>query len=217
MFTGIIEELGTIKNISQKGNTLTLTIQSKKLLEDIKLGDSIAVNGVCLTVTDFSKNIFMADVMPETFKSTSLSILRQGSCVNLERAMAANGRFGGHFVTGHVDVTGNILRKTPMENAIYIEISVPKDFIHFILLKGSIALDGTSLTIFGVGEKSVTVSIIPHTSKESILGIKMPGDIVNIEFDMMAKYLYSFMNQKEKGNESKTSLSMDFLKENGFY
>lgn len=213
MFTGIIEELGTIKNISQKGQTQTLTIRASKIIEDVKLGDSISVNGVCLTVTDFTTDHFTADIMPETFKSTSLSMLKERSIVNLERAMSANGRFGGHFVTGHVDTTGHILNKNPKENAIYIDIQIPKELSHLLLLKGSIAIDGTSLTIFGVTAKTVTVSIIPHTAKESVLGIKKVGDIVNIEFDMMAKYLYNFM---QKNNQPQEKITFDFLKENGY-
>ncbi|WP_077213631.1 riboflavin synthase [Bacillus dakarensis] len=216
MFTGIIEELGTIKNISKKGNTLVLTIQASRILEDMNLGDSISVNGVCLTVTDFSNTDFLLDVMPETFNSTSLSILKKGSLVNLERAMSSSGRFGGHFVTGHVDTTGKIVKKEPKENAIYIEISYPEEFSHLTLYKGSICLDGTSLTIFGLTENTVTVSIIPHTAKESVLGLKKPGDMINIEFDMIGKYLHSFLSRDKEGNQQKKGITSDFLRENGF-
>lgn len=216
MFTGIIEELGTVQQIIEKGNTLLLGIGCKKILEDVKLGDSIAVNGVCLTVTEFDNRAFYADVMPETFKSTSLSQLKTGSKVNLERAMSANGRFGGHFVSGHVDGTGTILKREPKENAIYIQFSIPEEFQHFALLKGSIAVDGTSLTIFHKTADTVTVSIIPHTAKETVLGMKKPGDLVNIEFDMIGKYLFSFFQRKEEQSKSNGNITMDFLKENGF-
>lgn len=216
MFTGIIEELGTIKKITQQGKTLVMTITCEKILEDVKLGDSIAINGVCLTVTEFKDKWFQVDVMPETFKSTSLSSLRDGARVNLERAMASNGRFGGHFVTGHVDGVGQIVKKTPKENAIYIEIAIPEAYSHLALLKGSIAIDGTSLTIFGLESNTVTVSIIPHTAQETVLGFKRVGEIVNIEFDMIAKYLYSFMGKTDRSNSKNDGLTADFLKENGF-
>lgn len=216
MFTGIIEELGTIKKITQQGKTLVMTITCEKILDDVKLGDSIAVNGVCLTVTEFKDKWFQVDVMPETFKSTSLSTLRDGARVNLERAMASNGRFGGHFVTGHVDGVGQIVKKTPKENAIYIEIAIPEAYSHLSLLKGSIAIDGTSLTIFGLESSTVTVSIIPHTAQETVLGTKRVGEIVNIEFDMIAKYLYSFMAKTDRTNSKNDRLTADFLKENGF-
>jgi len=217
LFTGIVEETGVVKNISKTGKTLVLAIQAKVIMEDMKLGDSISVNGVCLTVTSFKQHEFTADVMPETFKDTSLSRLTNGSFVNLERAMAANGRFGGHFVTGHIDCVGRILERKTIENSISVEIEVPEQFSHLILEKGSIAVDGTSLTIFETKDHSVGVSIIPHTSSESVVGKKQVGDIVNLEFDMMAKYFYSFMN-RDKANSSRASnITPDFLKENGFY
>jgi len=216
MFTGLIEELGVIKKIMKKGHTLTLLIHAEKIMQDLHEGDSIAVNGVCLTVTHFSKAQFEADVMPETFKHTSLASLKEGSTVNLERAMRANGRFGGHFVTGHIDGTGRIRKRTYIENAILIEIEIPDTYSHFVLEKGSIAIDGTSLTIFKTSNNSVTVSLIPHTAKETVIGIKAEGEIVNLEFDVMAKYFYSFMNKKP--TEQKTSgVTAEFLKDNGFY
>lgn len=217
MFTGIIEELGTMKRIYQKAHTLTLNIQAAKIMQDLHVGDSIAVNGVCLTVTSFSKDQFEADVMPETFKNTSLSSLKTGSKVNLERAMSANGRFGGHFVTGHIDALGKIRKRTYIENAILIEIEIPEDFSHFVLKKGSIALDGTSLTLFKTTNHSVTVSLIPHTAKETVLGFKEEGEIVNLEFDVMAKYFYSFMKKQQEEEKPKSGLTADFLRENGFY
>ncbi|WP_102274940.1 riboflavin synthase [Cytobacillus massiliigabonensis] len=216
MFTGIIEELGTVKRAVKNGKTIKLTIKASKIIEDVHLGDSIAVNGVCLTVTDLNGKEFSMDVMPETFNGTSLSSVKEQTKVNLERAMAANGRFGGHFVTGHVDGTGQILKKSVSENAIYIDISVPNSFSHLLLMKGSIAIDGISLTVFGITDDSVTVSIIPHTAKETVLDLKHPGDSVNIEFDMLAKYLFSFMNKHQKDTSPKQTLSENFLKEHGF-
>ena len=216
MFTGLIEELGTMKKIIHKGNTLVLVIAAEKIMTDLHVGDSIAVNGVCLTVTKFTKDYFEADVMPETFKHTSLVSLKEGSKVNLERAMAANGRFGGHFVTGHIDGTGTIQKRTHVENAILIEIEIPEEFSQFVLERGSIAIDGTSLTIFKTTPNSVTVSLIPHTAKEAVLGLKREGEIVNLEFDVMAKYFYSFM-QKREATPKSSGLTTQFLKENGFY
>lgn len=216
MFTGLIEELGTMKKIIHRGNTLVLVIAAEKIMTDLHVGDSIAVNGVCLTVTKFTKDYFEADVMPETFKHTSLASLKEGSKVNLERAMAANGRFGGHFVTGHIDGTGTIQKRSHVENAILIEIEIPEEFSQFVLERGSIAIDGTSLTIFKAAPNSVTVSLIPHTAKEAVLGLKREGEIVNLEFDVMAKYFYSFM-QKREATPKSSGLTTQFLKENGFY
>lgn len=216
MFTGIVEELGVIKRIQAKGHTLILRIQAEKIMHDLHDGDSIAVNGVCLTVTSFTKDYFEADAMPETFKNTSLSTLKEGSRVNLERAMAANGRFGGHFVTGHVDGIGKISKKSRVENAILIDVEIPETYSKFVIEKGSIAIDGTSLTIFRTTNDSVTVSLIPHTAKETVIGLKSEGDIVNLEFDMMAKYFYSFMQKQQPEKKSK-GVTADFLRENGFY
>jgi riboflavin synthase len=216
MFTGIVEELGGIKRIHTKGHTLVLEVRAEKIMQDLHVGDSIAVNGVCLTVTGFAKDEFEADAMPETFKNTSLSSLKQGSKVNLERAMAANGRFGGHFVSGHVDGIGRIRKRTSVENAILIEIDIPEMYSNYVIEKGSIAIDGASLTLFRTSNDSVTVSLIPHTAKETVLGLKAEGEIVNLEFDMMAKYFYSFM-QKQQGEQKTKGITTDFLRENGFY
>ncbi|WP_147534897.1 riboflavin synthase [Bacillus marasmi] len=216
MFTGIIEEIGTMQKIHKQGSTLVLNIQASKILSDVHLGDSIAVNGVCLTVTEFSGTSFSVDVMPETFNSTSLAMLKPGSKVNLERAMAAGGRFGGHFVSGHVDGTGTIKAIKPEENAVYYTISVPKDGIRYCLHKGSVALDGTSLTIFYVKDSTITVSLIPHTRGETILGNKRVGDMVNIEFDLLGKYVFSMIEQKSEDEKQSTGITADFLKQTGF-
>lgn len=215
MFTGIIEETGIVKKINKSGKTLALTIKADLIMCDIHLGDSIAVNGVCLTVTSFDKNLFTMDVMPETFQATTLKLLKEGSFVNLERAMSANGRFGGHFVTGHVDGVGKIRAKKPIENSIFFEVEIPIEFSHLVMEKGSITVDGTSLTIFNCDEHSLSVSIIPHTAHLSIIGNKNIGDLVNIEFDMMAKYFFSFTQKKE--TKMATKITADFLKNNGFY
>ena len=197
----------------KKTTSLALTIQAKVVLDDVKLGDSIAVNGVCLTVTKFSEREFDVDVMPETFQSTALHELSSGSTVNLERSMPANGRFGGHFVSGHVDGVGVIKKKERVENALYLTIQVPSEYRKTMMIKGSIAVDGTSLTIFELGEDTLTISLIPHTQGATILAGKMVGDTVNIECDMLAKYVQQILQPSEK-NES--NVSMDLLKENGF-
>lgn len=214
MFTGIIEEVGTIGSMQGNDHAIQMTIHAAKIIHDINLGDSISVNGVCLTVTEFTGKSFTVDVMPETVKATSLISLKTGSSVNLERAMAANGRFGGHFVTGHVDGIGTIIRKKPSANAVYYDIKVSEDITSALVMKGSIAIDGISLTIFGLEDGKVTVSIIPHTLSETVLGGKQAGEIVNIECDMIGKYIKKFVQQS---TQSSSSLTTDFLKENGFY
>jgi len=198
MFTGIIEEMGTIKQIKTVSpQAIKLTVGAKKILTDVHLGDSISINGICLTVTDFNAEQFQVDVMPETIKSTSLSLLGEGSKVNLERSMPANGRFGGHFVSGHVDGTGKITKKVKQENSIYYTIELPENLAEYTLQKGSIAVDGISLTIFERSNHSFIISLIPHTVSETILGLKMEGDIVNIECDMFAKYVHQMFTERQ--------------------
>jgi riboflavin synthase len=217
MFTGIIEEIGSISNIKQTGESIIMSIDAKKILQDVQLGDSIAVNGVCLTVTSFSEKQFTVDVMPETVKATSLRALKRGSKVNLERAMAAGGRFGGHFVSGHADGLGVIKSKKPVDNAVYYEIEVSSDILQFIIYKGSVTVDGTSLTVFGLSENSFTISLIPHTTSETIIGLKGTGDIVNIECDMLGKYIDHFLSKRFNGSQNrKSTITSQFLEENGF-
>jgi len=214
VFTGIIEEIGTIQNVQNSKEAIVFTIGAKHILHDVSLGDSISVNGVCLTVTEFSAESFSVDVMPETVRSTSLSQLKKRSPVNLERAMAANGRFGGHFVSGHVDGIGKITKKHQVSNAVYYEIQVPEELTSTLIHKGSITVDGISLTIFGLDKEKVVISIIPHTLGETILGTKGVGDIVNIECDMVGKYIKKFVSQQVQTKGP--SLSKSFLEENGF-
>lgn len=211
MFTGIVEELGKVKAIQHATNCMQLTIESKKIVEDVHLGDSIAVNGVCLTVISFSSNQFTVDVMPETVKVTNIQSLQIGHYVNLERAMPANGRFGGHFVSGHIDGTGKILRKRKFANAVYVDIGISKELSKFCVMKGSVAIDGISLTIFDVMPNQLTVSLIPHTFDQTILGIKKEHTVVNIENDLLGKYV---INHLERNAD--TGITLDFLKENGF-
>lgn len=219
MFTGIIEEIGNVSNIQRTGGAFVLSIAAKRILEDVHLGDSIAVNGVCLTVTTFSKNHFTVDVMPETVKATSLHTVKPGSKVNLERAMAAGGRFGGHFVSGHIDGTGIIKRKQAFENAVYYEIKADSELLRYVIHRGSVAVDGTSLTVFDVSDHSFTLSLIPHTLSESVVGLKGTGDVVNLECDMIGKYVGHFMKNlsNHQRQMNKSEITEKFLEENGFY
>lgn len=212
MFTGIVEDIGTVKTLQSDKQSMEITVVSKKMIEDVKLGDSIAVNGVCLTVTRFNELELTMDVMPETVRATNLQQLAVGDPVNLERAMSANGRFGGHFVSGHVDGVGKILRKRPLANAVYIDIELSKELTSYCIPKGSITIDGTSLTLFHVEENGVTVSLIPHTYKETILGMKKIGALVNVETDLVGKYI---LHQLKSRQESPT-ITRDFLAQNGF-
>ncbi|GGF21301.1 riboflavin synthase subunit alpha [Halobacillus andaensis] len=214
MFTGIVEEIGSIKGIKTKTEAMELSIKAKDILNDVNLGDSISINGVCLTVTSYTDQSVEFDVMPETFRATNLHELQQGSPVNLERAMAAGGRFGGHLVSGHIDGTGQIVSKTPESNAVYYEIELPDELIKYFVYKGSIAVDGTSLTVFGVNENRVTISLIPHTMEHTVLGNKGPGDRVNIECDMIGKYVAHFLGKDEP--DEKSQMTKEFLSENGF-
>lgn len=212
MFTGIIEEIGTVKEIRHIGNNSFIKIQAEKIFEDMHMGDSIAVNGLCLTVTEFNNNIFRADVMNETLNRSSLGSLKQGSLVNLERAMSANGRFGGHIVSGHIDGTGIISDIKNDGIAIWYTVTAKPEIMRYIVEKGSIAIDGISLTVARVTDNSFSVSIIPHTAGNTNLSYKKSGDIVNLENDIIGKYIEKFTHQEK----NKSSISMNFLAENGF-
>lgn len=207
MFTGIVEEVGTVLRVTPSTASLQLTIKCTKVLSDVHKGDSIAVNGVCLTVANYSRNYFTADVMPETVKATTLQDLQSGSLVNLERAMIANGRFGGHFVSGHVDDTGEIISIQPKGNAIYMEVSVATDLLQYFIPKGSVTVDGTSLTVFGITEKGFIISLIPVTQEDSIIARKCTGDKVNVECDMLAKYIERLLSKKEEKASSEVSMA----------
>ena len=213
MFTGIVEEVGTVRRVGGG----TLSIDAEEILTDVRLGDSIAVNGVCLTVTSFDKNHFEADVMPETVRRTSLAELRRGSLVNLERALTLASRLGGHIVSGHIDGTGRILSFTEEGNAILLKISAEAGLLRYIIEKGSVALDGISLTVTEVTSQDFTVSLIPHTREVTILGERKAGDPINIENDVIGKYVERFLtvSQPEK-QEKKSALTAEFLLQNGF-
>lgn len=213
MFTGLIEEVGRMDSIFNGEKSLKLTILAEKILQDIKIGDSISTNGVCLTVVKFTNNSFTVDVMPETLRNTNLSKLKRGSIINLERALKLGDRLGGHIVSGHIDGTGNIIEFKVEDNATWITIETTRDVIKYIIAKGSIAIDGTSLTVVDVHENSFMVSIIPITKDETILLKKSAGDEVNLECDMVGKYIERFLNFKENKD---SVIDLDFLKQNGF-
>lgn len=212
MFTGIIEEVGTVKAVQRSGNNSFIRIQADKILSDVHLGDSIAVNGVCLTVTESDGSIFQADVMNETLKRSSLGSLKTGSVVNLERAMSANGRFGGHIVSGHIDGTGVIISIKNDGIAVWYKIKADSGIMRYIVEKGSVAIDGISLTVAEVGTGNFSVSIIPHTAGQTILSSKKAGDIVNLENDIIGKYVEKLINPKKQGS----NIDMAFLAERGF-
>ena len=193
MFTGIVEEKGTVGHISLAGISGSIAIKARKVLDGTRIGDSIAVNGVCLTVVSLRPDGFTADVMAETIRRTSLGSCQPGDPVNLERAMAADGRFGGHIVAGHIDGVGTIRSAVPEGNAVWITIDAPPQILRYIVEKGSIAIDGISLTVAYVDESVFKVSVIPHTAAETTLLSKKAGDIVNLENDIVGKYIEKLM------------------------
>ncbi len=215
MFTGIIEETGILQNIQRGSRSCVLTIGCSIVLEDTKIGDSIAVNGVCLTVTALGSSFFTADAMPETLDRSSLGQLVQGSTVNLERAMAANGRFGGHIVSGHIDGTGRITGIRQDDNAVWYTISADAKILRYVVEKGSVTIDGISLTVADVDESTLKVSIIPHTQKVTALHGKIAGSIVNLECDIIGKYVEKLLGPYS-GEEKKAGLTEDFLRQHGF-
>ncbi|GAA4125678.1 riboflavin synthase [Nocardioides fonticola] len=189
MFTGIVEELGTVAAIEEQGDAIRLTIRATTVLEDAGLGDSIAVNGCCLTVAERTEDTWTADVMQETLDKTSLACIAPGDRVNLERAVTAHTRLGGHIVQGHVDGVGHVVRRSPSEHWEVVEIALPPELARYLVDKGSITVDGISLTVVEAGAESFTVSLIPETLARTTLGFRQPGDRVNLETDVIAKYV----------------------------
>jgi len=216
MFTGIIEEIGVVTGIARGAKSSRVTISANIIFSDLKLGDSVSTNGVCLTVSEMTHRTFTADVMHETLKYTSLAGLASGTRVNLERAMAADGRFGGHIVSGHIDGTGVIRDIKRDDNAIIYTITASPDIVKYIVKKGSIAIDGISLTVTYVDNSSFSVSIIPHTLQETILADRKTGDCVNLEVDMLAKYIEKLLLGKDNTNTSESAITAEFLIKNGF-
>ena len=207
--------MGSIRSVRRGQHSSVLSIAAKDILSDLKVGDSVAVNGVCLTATTVDSGGFTADVMHETLNRSSLGSLTVGSHVNLERAMAANGRFGGHIVSGHIDGTGTITALRKDDNAVWYTISASQELLRYIVEKGSIAIDGISLTVAEVGESWFSISAIPHTVAVTTLGEKRPGDTVNLENDVIGKYVEKLLRPQPQ-ETAKSSLTLEFLAQHGF-
>ena len=210
MFTGIIEETGAVRHVSLHGNSGSIQIGAELVLKGTKPGDSIAVNGVCLTVTTMDSKSFTADVMAETLRRSNLGNLKGGDWVNLERAMPAEGRFGGHIVSGHIDGTGTIAAMENEGNATWVYIRTSSDILALIVEKGSIAIDGISLTVAKVGMADFAVSIIPHTSSHTALLKKRTGDVVNLENDIVGKYVERLLGRKVPAEQHKSRITEEF-------
>ena len=213
MFTGIIEEVGTIKDIRLQSHSAVISVSADAVLEGTRIGDSIAVNGVCLTVTSLRDREFSADATPETVARTSLYRLRGGSHVNLERAIAADGRFGGHIVMGHVDGRGSVEGIVREENSLLLAIKADPGIMRYVVMKGSVAIDGISLTVADVSQSEFTVSLIPHTAEVTTVRYMKRGDSVNIETDIIGKYVEKFL-LPQKGKNG--GITMEMLSEHGF-
>lgn len=217
MFTGLVEELGKVKAIARGVKSVRLTVEAKKVTGDVAMGDSIAVNGTCLTVVEYTEKWFTADVMPETVDSTVLASLKIGDTVNLERTLRVGDRFGGHIVSGHIDGVGSISKKEANDNAIIIKITAGPEVMRYIVKKGSIAIDGVSLTVVDYDSDWFTVSLIPHSAAMTTLGFKKMGDAVNLEADVIGKYVEKLLGIPSSQTPSKSkSIGMNFLEEHGF-
>ncbi|NEU04125.1 riboflavin synthase [Clostridium sp. ATCC 25772] len=215
MFTGIVEEIGLVLSIKDVDKSKVIKIKCKKVIEDIDIGDSICTNGVCLTATKLGKDYFIADVMMESLKLSNISKLKEGDSVNLERALSVNGRLNGHIVSGHIDGMGTIIGAENHGNSTVIKVECSNELLQYMVCKGSVTLDGTSLTISSLKENYFEVSIIPHTKDESIIFKKNIGQAINIECDMLLKYIKRLMDfSTYKSNEN--NITLNLLKENGF-
>lgn len=215
MFTGIVEELGTIRAVRRGDCSSVLSIGAAAILSDLRVGDSVAVNGVCLTAASRDGGGFTADVMHETLNRSSLGALVPGSAVNLERAMAAEGRFGGHIVSGHIDATGTVAACRQDGNAVWFVIQAPPSVLRYVVEKGSIAIDGISLTVASVEPERFAVSVIPHTIAATTLGQKRPGAVVNLEADVIGKYVEKLLRPQAPAG-ARRGMTLDFLAQNGF-
>lgn len=218
MFTGLVEEIGILDSITRQGEAMVLGIKASTIMDDIRIGDSIAVNGVCLTATKVGADGFSVDVTPQTYRHSNLALLKAGSRLNLERAMKADGRFGGHLVQGHADMTGTVLRITKEQNAVLIDIMPDRpDMAKYIIPQGSVTVDGISLTVAEADAKSFRVSIIPHTLAETGLSGIRAGSVVNIECDIIGKYVHALLgSQTSRGAARPQGIRMETLAENGF-
>ncbi|MGI6679420.1 MAG: riboflavin synthase [Dehalobacterium sp.] len=217
MFTGLVEELGRVIDLKKGSGSARISLAAQKILEGVHIGDSIAVNGVCLTAVEIGEDYFQADVMMETLRKSSLGDLKLGDRVNLERAVRLGDRLGGHLVSGHIDGVGSIGRQEKVDIALFMEILAPTNVLKYMIPKGSVAVDGISLTIVDVLEDRFTVSLIPHSAKMTTLGYKKTGAKVNLEGDMIGKYVERLMLYNEGDNrESKSIISLEYLAEHGF-
>ena len=217
MFTGIVEEVGVVTALTRSAKSAQLKITASKVVEDMRLGDSIAVNGVCLTAVSYTSSEFIADVMPETFRKTNLIRLKPGDPVNLERALALGGRLGGHLVSGHVDGVATITGKHREANAFVYRFTAPPEVMRYIISKGSVAVDGISLTVAATNENGFSVSVIPHTATATTLGRKGTGDVVNLENDIIGKYVERFLGLKERDQDQGEERDIqELLRANGF-
>lgn len=224
MFTGLVAELGSVERLAEGKDTCRLSVRARKVLGGLKVGDSVAVNGVCLTVTDLRSNGFTADVMPETVRRTTMHGLRPGDRVNLERALRLADGLDGHIVQGHVEGVGTVTKVRPEGNALVYTIAAPAELTPYIVEKGSVTVDGVSLTVIQAGDTEFGVSLIPHTAAQTTLGYKKPGDTVNLETDILARYIGRFLSRRfgspvgtaEDGSRKDDGLTIDFLRRNGF-
>jgi len=216
MFTGLIAELGTVQQLARQGSSFHLTVSAQKIMDNLKIGDSVAVNGCCLTVVKLADATFTADVMPETVRLTNIGLLKTGSRVNLERTLRLCDGLDGHIVSGHVEGLGTILEQRPDGIAVVTTIGAGPELLKYIIKKGSIAIDGISLTVTEVTEVGFSVSLIPHTAKETTLGIKSVGDKVNLETDIIGKYVERMLGFQGKPQAKEEKIGMDFLAQNGF-
>ncbi len=217
MFTGIIEAVGHLKAITAKGEDITITVDASHLdMSDVQLGDSIATNGVCLTVIDFDDNSYSADLSLETMKKTGFTYYQVGDAVNLEKAMLPTTRFGGHIVSGHVDGVGEIIERHQVGRAIEFWVAVPEEISRYIAEKGSITVDGISLTVNDLRKNAFKLTIVPHTSAETTIDHFHVGRIVNLEVDVLARYMERLLEARQQESQPKSSLTMEFLQQNGF-
>ncbi len=228
MFTGLVETVGRVRSIKRGAASSVLSIEAPAIMQDVRIGDSIATNGVCLTATHVDDAGFCADVMHETLQRSSLGALSAGSAVNLERAMSANGRFGGHIVSGHIDGTGRIASTRRDDVAVWYDIEASEAITRYVVEKGSIAIDGVSLTVARVSENGFSISMIPHTADVTALGRKRAGDIVNLECDIIGKYVEKLLSPGRaspvdkshavnRADKAQSTLTADFLASNGFF
>lgn len=215
MFTGIVEEIGRVEQIRRGQQSAVLMIHAEKVLKDTKVGDSIAVNGICLTVTELLSSGFSADIMHESLNRSSLATLTRGSHVNLERAMPANGRLGGHIVSGHVDGVGKIIHIQRDDTAIWYTVQTKPEILRYVVEKGSIAIDGISLTVAAVTQEDFSISAIPHTVSQTVLRERREGDFVNLETDIIGKYVEKLL-LPATGRQKENKITREFLYQNGF-